>query len=129
MSSLPYIPVELPLNNLAHRLLLPLVGRANAALARFTGVLQSCRPGTVNCVRLRRSSKGCFTMPDPSLIPADYAPLLAEINARVRHIVPHAVAQLEGEAIVPQTTAAALCVLTETVFVFPRIKTSKQEVS
>jgi len=48
-------------------------------------------------------------MPDPSLIPADYAPLLAEIKARVRYFVPQAVAQLEGEAIVPQAAAAALC--------------------
>ena len=48
-------------------------------------------------------------MPDPSLIPADYAPLLAEIKARVRHFVQQAVAQLEGEAIVPQAAAAALC--------------------
>ena len=67
-------------------------------------------------------------MPDPALIPADYAPLLAEIKARVRHFVPQAVAQLEGDTEVPQATAAALCVLTETVFVFPRIETSKQEV-
>lgn len=67
-------------------------------------------------------------MPDPSLIPADYAPLLAEIIARVRRFVPQPVGQLEGDTVVPQATAA-LCVLTEPVFVFPRIKTSKQEVS
>jgi len=41
MSSQPYIPDELPLNNLDHRLLLPLVGQANAALARYDGLLQS----------------------------------------------------------------------------------------
>lgn len=38
------------------------------------------------------------------------------------------VSQLEGDTVVPKVTAA-LCVLTETVFVFPRIETSKQEVS
>lgn len=48
-------------------------------------------------------------MTDPSLIPADYAPLLAEIKAHVRYFVPQAVAQLEGDAIVPQAAAAALC--------------------
>jgi hypothetical protein len=58
MSSQPYIPDELPLNNLDHRLLLPLVGRANAALARFTGVLQRSRPGTVNCLRSPTQQKG-----------------------------------------------------------------------
>jgi hypothetical protein len=68
-------------------------------------------------------------MTDPSLIPADYAPLLAEIKARVRYFVPQAVAQLEGEAILPQAATAALFLLTEPVFVFPRINTSKQEVS
>ncbi len=31
----PYIPAELPLTNLDYRLLLPLVGQANAALARY----------------------------------------------------------------------------------------------
>lgn len=66
-------------------------------------------------------------MPDPSLIRADYAPLLAEIKARVRRFVPQPVGQLD-ETVVPQATAA-LCVLAEPVFVFPRIKTSKQEVS
>lgn len=44
-------------------------------------------------------------MTDPSLIPADYAPLLAEIKTRVRHYVPQAVAQLEGDTVVPQATA------------------------
>ena len=68
-------------------------------------------------------------MPDPSLIPADYAPLLAEIKVRLRRFVPQAVGQLLGDTVVPKATATALCVLTETVFVFPRIKTSKQEVS
>jgi hypothetical protein len=41
MSPHPYTPDGLPLNNLDHRLLLPLVGRANAALARYDGLLQS----------------------------------------------------------------------------------------
>ena len=58
MSSQPYIPDELPLNNLDHRLLLPLVGQANAALARFTGVLQSNKPRTVNCVRSLTQQQG-----------------------------------------------------------------------
>ena len=58
MSSQPYIPDELPLNNLDHRQLLLLIGRANAALARFTGVLQSSRPGTVNCVRSLTQQQG-----------------------------------------------------------------------
>ena len=50
MSSQPYIRDELQLNNSDHRLLLPLVGQANAALARYNGVWQSSRPGTVNCL-------------------------------------------------------------------------------
>lgn len=37
----PYVPDELPLTNLDYRLLLPLVGHANAALARYDGLLQS----------------------------------------------------------------------------------------
>ena len=36
----PYNPDELPLNNLNYRQLLPLVGQANAALARYDGLLQ-----------------------------------------------------------------------------------------
>jgi len=36
----PYDPDELPINNLDYRLLLPLVGQANAALARYDGLLQ-----------------------------------------------------------------------------------------
>lgn len=51
MSSQPSISDTLPLNNLDHRLPPPLVGQANSALARFTGVLQSSRPGTVDCLR------------------------------------------------------------------------------
>lgn len=36
----PYIPDTLPLDGLDYRLLLPLVGQANAALARYDGLLQ-----------------------------------------------------------------------------------------
>lgn len=36
----PYVPDPLPLVNLDYRLLLPLVGQANAALARYDGLLQ-----------------------------------------------------------------------------------------
>lgn len=36
----PYSPNSLPLSNLDYRLLLPLVGQANAALARYDGLLQ-----------------------------------------------------------------------------------------
>lgn len=36
----PYIPNALPLNDLDYRQLLPLVGQANAALARYDGLLQ-----------------------------------------------------------------------------------------
>ena len=36
----PYQPDLLPLSELDHRLLLPLVGQANAALARYDGLLQ-----------------------------------------------------------------------------------------
>lgn len=36
----PYIPDPLPLTELDYRLLLPLVGQANAALARYDGLLQ-----------------------------------------------------------------------------------------
>ena len=60
MSAQPYIPEELPLNNSGHRLLMPLVGQANAALARFTGVLQSRRPRTVNCVRSLTQQQGMY---------------------------------------------------------------------
>lgn len=58
MNSQLYILDELPLNNLDHRLLLPLVGQANAALARFTGVLQRCRRRTVNCWRSPTQQQG-----------------------------------------------------------------------
>ena len=56
-------------------------------------------------------------MTDPSLIRADYDSLLAEIKARLRRFVPQPVAQLEGDTVVPQATAAALCVLSEPVCV------------
>ena len=36
----PYIPNSLPLDNLDYKLLLPLVGQANAHLARYDGLLQ-----------------------------------------------------------------------------------------
>ena len=36
----PYTPDDLPLDNLDYRQLLPLVGQANAALARYDGLLQ-----------------------------------------------------------------------------------------
>lgn len=36
----PYVPNALPLTDLDYRLLLPLVGQANAALARYDGLLQ-----------------------------------------------------------------------------------------
>lgn len=36
----PYVPNPLPLHDLDYRLLLPLVGQANAALARYDGLLQ-----------------------------------------------------------------------------------------
>lgn len=36
----PYVPDTLPLTDLDYRLLLPLVGQANAALARYDGLLQ-----------------------------------------------------------------------------------------
>jgi hypothetical protein len=58
MSSQPYIRDELPLNNLDHRLLLPLVGRANAVSARYNGVWQSSRPDTVNCMRSLTQQQG-----------------------------------------------------------------------
>jgi hypothetical protein len=40
------IPDTLPLNNLDHRLLLPLVGQADAALARSDGLLMTSRQDT-----------------------------------------------------------------------------------
>lgn len=40
MSVKPYQPDALPLSNLDYRLLLPLVGKANAELARYDGLLQ-----------------------------------------------------------------------------------------
>lgn len=40
MSIKPYQPCSLPLDNLDYRLLLPLVGQANAELARYDGLLQ-----------------------------------------------------------------------------------------
>jgi|688.fasta_scaffold1045719_2 hypothetical protein len=45
MSPQPYVPDALPLSNLDYRLLLPLVGQANAALARHHGLLLRSRPG------------------------------------------------------------------------------------
>jgi Fic family protein len=36
----PYVPQSLPITDLDYRLLLPLVGQANAALARYDGLLQ-----------------------------------------------------------------------------------------
>mgnify|MGYP003599878395 FL=1 len=36
----PYVPNALPLTELDFRRLLPLVGQANAALARYDGLLQ-----------------------------------------------------------------------------------------
>lgn len=36
----PYVPDSLPLADLDYRMLLPLVGQANAALARYDGLLQ-----------------------------------------------------------------------------------------
>lgn len=36
----PYVPDSLPLADLDYRMLLPLVGHANAALARYDGLLQ-----------------------------------------------------------------------------------------
>ena len=36
----PYVPDALPLTELDYRLLLPLVGQANAVLARYDGLLQ-----------------------------------------------------------------------------------------
>jgi hypothetical protein len=35
-----YVPQSLPITDLDYRLLLPLVGQANAALARYDGLLQ-----------------------------------------------------------------------------------------
>lgn len=35
----PYVPDQLPLTDLNYKLLLPLVGRANAVLARYDGLL------------------------------------------------------------------------------------------
>ncbi len=35
----PYVPDALPLSELNYRLLLPLVGQANAALARYDGLV------------------------------------------------------------------------------------------
>ncbi|MFN5227433.1 MAG: hypothetical protein ACK5FS_01085 [Planctomycetota bacterium] len=58
MSSQPYIPDVLPQNNSVNRQLVPLVGRASAALTCFTGVWQSSRPGTVNCVRSLTQQQG-----------------------------------------------------------------------
>jgi len=45
MSQQPYIPDTLPLSNLDYRLLLPLVGQANDALARHHGLLLRSRQG------------------------------------------------------------------------------------
>lgn len=58
MSSQPYTPDGLPLNNLDHRLLLPLVGQAYAALARYDIVWQSSRRGTENCLRNLTQQQG-----------------------------------------------------------------------
>lgn len=54
----PYVPDTLPLTDLDYRLLLPLVGQANAALARYDGLLQGIPYADrtrrwVNSVRIR----------------------------------------------------------------------------
>ena len=51
MSQQPYIADTLPLSNLDYRLLLPLVGQANAALARLDNLLHRRRQGTLKCLR------------------------------------------------------------------------------
>ena len=43
----PYVPDALPLTGLDYRLLLPLVGQANAALARYDGLLQGIHNPTL----------------------------------------------------------------------------------
>ena len=37
----PFIPHELPIENLNWQQLVPLIGKANAAIARYDGLLQS----------------------------------------------------------------------------------------
>jgi hypothetical protein len=44
MSPQPYVPDTLPLSNLDYRLLLPLVGQANAALARYATLRHFVEP-------------------------------------------------------------------------------------
>ena len=51
MSPQSYIPDTLPLSNIDYRLLLPLVGQANAALARLDSLLHRRRRSTLRCSR------------------------------------------------------------------------------
>lgn len=46
-----YEPNALPLSNLDYRLLLPLVGQANIALARYDGLLQGIPTKAGSCLR------------------------------------------------------------------------------
>ena len=51
MSQQPYIPDTLPLSNLDYRLLLPLVGQANAASARYDRLLLRSMQGNLRCLK------------------------------------------------------------------------------
>jgi hypothetical protein len=129
MNSQSYIPDALPLNRLDHRLLLPLVGQANAALARYEGLMLTRRRGilleesetaTREFVerglhfRLHKTNRGVYRLHNflsgskpcasvsarlihPRSI--DYAPLLAEIKARVRRAQTRAVLAVNAELI------------------------------
>ena len=48
----PYMPDSLPLDNLDFKLLLPLVGKANATLARYDGLLQGIPNPEVMLLRI-----------------------------------------------------------------------------
>jgi hypothetical protein len=51
MSQLPYTAIASPLRHLDDRRLLPLVGQANAPLARLDNLLHRRRQGTLKCLR------------------------------------------------------------------------------
>ena len=64
MSPQPYIPDALPLNNLDYRLLLPLVGQANAALARYNSLLLRSRQCTLWMLEVSETPTNEFVEPE-----------------------------------------------------------------
>jgi hypothetical protein len=63
--SRPCVPDELPLVDLDYRRLLPLVGQANAALARYDGLLQGIHEKTTAGLLRQMRDAGILREPQP----------------------------------------------------------------